>query len=561
MFWLMRRNTALLYVIVLVVAFAACRSNSVKHRLDSIESYIQEHPDSALAAIKAIDTNALSSQYLKAQYSLLHAMALDKNYIDTTDIRVIQPAIDYYDRHGNNDQKAKVYYYLGRIQYNGKNDTDAVQSFTRAFELIEKTNDLKYKKLISFSLYLVYARTYDSAEALQYAKLSYETAKQDADSVGTWILTARLAECYHNVRDNSSADSLFSIFISHPIIDTTEYAKAVLFYAKILVLKNPSDPEKSIHMFQECRRLGGKLSLENYYVYAYALLKSGQTGEAKKIIDQLNKFKISPLQETTKATWNYRINKYLGNNKEALHYFEKTIASQDSLLVKTLQQSLSKSQKDYYAEKSSKIELQRKTENLRFALLIAILLIILLFFIGFYYRRSQKWKIRVDKIESLNNDISKQLLDNLARESQKDQTINKLQYEYIQAHKKHFRTINDLCAAYLEPSNKSDQQKIYDEIIEGLQALINGDESPSEAEKIANQEFDDIITRIRKDCPKHSEQTYRLYSFLFMGFSLKTIALILNISHEAVRVSKHRLKKEISSLNIKKTEDYLDLLL
>ena len=54
-------------------------------------------------------------------------MALDKNYIDTTDVSVVMPAVDYYKRCGSADEKLRSYFYLGRIYQNaGKLDKAAV---------------------------------------------------------------------------------------------------------------------------------------------------------------------------------------------------------------------------------------------------------------------------------------------------------------------------------------------------------------------------------------------------------------------------------------------------
>ena len=43
---------------------------------------------SCLLYTSDVDPRNLNTNRLRAQYSLLHAMALDKNYIDTTDISV-----------------------------------------------------------------------------------------------------------------------------------------------------------------------------------------------------------------------------------------------------------------------------------------------------------------------------------------------------------------------------------------------------------------------------------------------------------------------------------------
>ena len=100
---------------------ASCASRQTAATLNDIETYIQARPDSALATIRAIDTTMLTTRSLSAHYALLHAMALDKNWIDTTDVNVVMPAVEYYAKHGTADQKMKAYYYLGRI-YENKGD-------------------------------------------------------------------------------------------------------------------------------------------------------------------------------------------------------------------------------------------------------------------------------------------------------------------------------------------------------------------------------------------------------------------------------------------------------
>jgi len=53
-----------------------------------------------------------------ARYSLLNAMAIDKNYIDTTSLEIIAPARDYYPKYGTPTEALRTFYYLGRIYQN-----------------------------------------------------------------------------------------------------------------------------------------------------------------------------------------------------------------------------------------------------------------------------------------------------------------------------------------------------------------------------------------------------------------------------------------------------------
>ena len=68
-------------------------------------------------------------------------MALDKNSIDTTTFDILQPAIDYYIKHGTPDEQLRTYYYQGRIYQNQGDDDSAMCSFMNGSDLGENITD------------------------------------------------------------------------------------------------------------------------------------------------------------------------------------------------------------------------------------------------------------------------------------------------------------------------------------------------------------------------------------------------------------------------------------
>lgn len=522
----------------------ACENTQITNQLDDIDGYIIQKPDSALAELRSIDTLALNSKSLRAHYSLLMAMALDKNYIDTTNIAVIQPALDYYEHHGNVDQKLRTYYYLGRIQHNAKNSTEAIRAFTVAYDLSDKSYDLTYKKMICSALGLEYSGSYDSEEALKYTLKTFDYACQQNDSIGRWKVTARLAMYYHNYRDDAKSDSLFKVYMRAPIYDTAIYAKNLLQYAKVLAIKKPTpEPERSIEIFMLSKNTyRGRPTKEDYFVHAYALEKAGRREESEKLLGKLSKYTINSHTNQALADWCYKINKHKGNYKEALRYFEYALKGQDSIIISKCRQSLERARSSYYEEKAKGVSLNLIKERQEKVITLFAAIIIIIGIIWAFYLRRKRWISRIEQIESLKSDM----------------TI--LQQKYLINNKKQFRVLHNLCASYLEPSAKRKQDKIYDEIKKSLTELIVNDTIPSKAELIVNEEFNNIMSKLRQDCPSHSEESYRLYSFLFMDFSLKTISIILGVSPESVRTRKYRLKQEILSKNSPFKETYLALL-
>ena len=103
--------------------------------MDEAEALMQEKPDSSLVILNNITTSSLQGKKEKARYALLKSMALDKNYIDTTNFDVLQPAIDYYPKHGTADEKLRTYYYQGRIYQNMNNPSQALECFLKGEDL------------------------------------------------------------------------------------------------------------------------------------------------------------------------------------------------------------------------------------------------------------------------------------------------------------------------------------------------------------------------------------------------------------------------------------------
>lgn len=135
-----------LSVIILVICLVSCNSHSEHWQtLSQVESYIEEKPDSALVALEQINLSELSGKEEKAKHALLYSMALDKNFIDKTDFKVLQPAVGYYEDNGTATDKMRTYYYQGRIYQNMGNEAQAMTCFLEAIEQGKDTKDVLTK--------------------------------------------------------------------------------------------------------------------------------------------------------------------------------------------------------------------------------------------------------------------------------------------------------------------------------------------------------------------------------------------------------------------------------
>lgn len=182
-----------------------------ENKMNIAENLMETNPDSALKILSTFDKNSLISNRDKARYALLMSMALDKNFIDTTNFNVLQPAIDYYFENGTYDEKLKTYYYQGRI-YQNRND------FNKAMVCFLKAKDFKghYTDTLTYANMLVaqgqlYFRSYqidnyikNNLEASDlYSKIKNESYRQSS-------LIKALDGCIAS-HDKQRSDSIMAI--------------------------------------------------------------------------------------------------------------------------------------------------------------------------------------------------------------------------------------------------------------------------------------------------------------------------------------------------------------
>ena len=109
----------LLYILVVMGILTACefhRDKAVKTLLDSVSVVMEEHPERADTLLSSLENSVTElSTPQRIQFYLLRAEAsykLDKQMPSDT---VFQEVVDYYDRHGNANQRMKAYYLMGGI--------------------------------------------------------------------------------------------------------------------------------------------------------------------------------------------------------------------------------------------------------------------------------------------------------------------------------------------------------------------------------------------------------------------------------------------------------------
>lgn len=540
----------------------SCDNRQAKALLQDVESYIQERPDSALRVLRKVDSLTLNTKALRARYSVLFAMALDKNYIDTTALSILEPTVAYYERLGSPQDKMLSCYYLGRIYANRKDYPNAVIFYSQALRESSEY-DYYHRGLIYAASADAYNASFNDEEELRNTILAYECFEKIGDK-DLDLSLYKVAQAYHNNERFDVADSLYSLVYSGK--DST--SRLALYAMEDLVsndlYQEKQDVERDLELLEYVAEHRGNLSLESYYEYAYLLLLAGKESEAENILSQLSN------REANGKTMEirYRIAECKGQNEEALALLKSMLSHQNDVVKKKLAQSVFKAQSDYYRLTAEVSEQKSTISNQRsIIILITGLMIIALLYVIFMKRKSTliREKDRLTQaveeserlLETVRNraneeksEREKDILDLKSRNEREQDKIKDLREMYVALYQKRFSEIGKYYDAASSHRLESIKEKAYHDVISSTQALFeeiaSGSEGQKKFEARINADLDDIVSKIRSDFPKLKDDDIRFICYLIVGFDTSTISFLMDISKENVRVKKHRLREKLN---------------
>ena len=520
--------------------------------MDEAESVLNEHPDSSFALLAGVDTVSISRRSL-ARLSLLKSIAIDKMYIDTTDISLIRPAVDYYSHHGSPEEKMKTMYYLGRIQYNAQDYTSALLSFIKAKEYSEQTDDNRMKGMICSFLGATQCSNYNNKDELNYFIEEYSWFCKSGNSADIDNARYLLSVAYHNNCLFNQSDSIAAQISK----DSRFYGMGVLMQAVNAITVSKDSASRALCLFNNARDMDVAFDLDNWYQYAYCLLLTGQDSACDRLLAQLQQYPV----DARSGWWKYAIAINQGDTMRALSFLEEYSKQRDSLVRARLGQSLHKAEADYYLAQSKEAEL-KMARSKNFIAIISLTAFILIMIIVLLYQR-RRLQISKDHNELLCKYIETQRLLDIERKNsnaveERERKIRDLQVSFAQMYKNQFAKVGGLIGTNLELSLMLDRgQDLFKQQVSGiLEDLSRSQSDYTIWEDRVNTDLDNIIIKLRSDYPELSEDDLRILSFVIVGFEPITIATILNANASTIRSRKRRLKEKVFSKTTPNTPLY-----
>lgn len=538
--------------ILLLALLSGCNVREVRCKLDDVESYIAERPDSALAVLESIDSTALCTKELKAHHALLHAMALDKNYIDVADDSLANIAVKYYQKRGDKRNLVRSLYYKGLSYYYDEQYNNSILELSKA-ESIAILHDSLYLGFIQMLKANIYDLNHNDLDELECIKsaLRIYTDINAVDYID--VAKLRLAQSYMSNRAYKDAESILVDLLLNETNNQTIRIKANRDYAFLKGTCPDPDYRTSVAYYENTADVnnGRYMSKQDYWVWAYALVQTGNNNKAKQITDTLAQIDTSG----TAYYWQYAIAKAQGRETESLVFFEKFSDANNEEVVKVLKQSVSTAQRDYYQSQYENIYNKIRIRSLILSIVIisaSFLLSIFCFSVIRYRRKKEEEK---EYYVRYAEEVSRQL------DEFKKGTYSSLQKKYISMHKAKYDTLQTLFEKYILSEDRVDAERlIYKRVVSLINELRRDIENSTKFDKNLDYELNGMMTNLRTELPKLNKRYYTLFGYLALGFNSPIISHFMGCSENAVRIIKNRLKTIVRNSDAEHKSDFLEVI-
>lgn len=543
--------------LILILLVFSC-SSPVMKQLEEIDSHLADKPEEALSLLEEMKDNpAIKSGKDRrsiAKHSLLYVIAMDKCYIDTAGLSVIQPAVDYYARHGNTSDRKRMHYYYGRVLEHAKDYQNAILTFEKALSLSE-TDDYYFNGLTYSAIGRMYQLSHNNKEALEYTKMAHDSFVDSGHKENTRATNYSLGLIMHNLRDFEAADSLLREVIGG--LDSLQYRKyAAAQFARNLMYCQPPRLGETIEVYERMQNLRIPLDAEDKACFAYALLLEGEKTRAEQLLSELGRI---PADHKAQV-WRRSAAIHEGDYELAHILIEKIRSYEDEYIKEKLEQSLFKAQSENSILIAESADQERRFAIMS-AIIVSLLFILLSVVIGII--AAMKRRESENEIKRLISaaEESTRMLTDMENELKKtkdhqEEALSQLRKSYVSLFRKQFEQISKA----FDPNKLVNSRDIHERLYKTVDDLLVSLSEPSSQkalEEMVDSHISGIITSIRKDFPKLTDDDIRFLCYLIMGFDNTSISVLMNISRENVRVKRHRLRNRIMSYENGKYMDYL----
>lgn len=489
------------YLVILIfgVSVVGCHHNPIDNQLQLAELIMEEHPDSALTILQAIDGSTLKGE-TQALHALLLSQAYDKNYIDLTDDSLISIATNYYLSSSDTHHKMLAHYYRASVNDNAGYYEAALTDALSAHDLA--TDPLNFSRIESLIARLYRAR-YSYQEAIDWAHVSLENAKLSEKKQWVYQGYYTLGLNYISLMDNEKV---------------LQYADSAQMIAG-----------------------GSNYDIDELRYYAYFFLKKNH--EADSLYLLLGKPDIlSRHQQVLHPQLDY---------EKRIEFLNKLIDEQNEFFHEIQSTAINKVRTEYdYNKRQILMSNLKSQRHLLIAIIIGVILLVALLVSGMimYRIRAKANRLKLENDFYLLSQEYETVKNKCASQAIQLYEVDNLKRDISLSLLKRFSWIDHIGNIYVDSSIKIHKNNEY--INKELTTLINkakSDNFASEVDTLLKQSDISFWHELEHMNFNTSEKTM-LYYFL-SDISPRVISVLTDKTPAAIYNIKSRVKKKLRLIN------------
>lgn len=396
------RFLARIYIIGVLLAFVSCQSRPEAALLDAAESLLSSQPDSAYSLLCGIDGAALpAGSELQARYALLFTQAQYKTYNDPADDSLITLAADYYEAHGDEEEKFYAYLYQGLFRYLFGEHEKSSLSLIRAMANCASVDD-PYSKGKMYATLAQINLTYHCSDAGYFAWRSY--AEFQRGGLEEYAINAKVlvASNHLHMQEYDSCRILLDQAINLSRQKSYDYVLHEAISAKALYavcLDSMALAEELIYDLSACEDY--QMKIADLSALATICARKGERAEAEYWLSVVRRncgnFNDS-IQYLCHSYWS---NKCLGVDSLASLYQDSVLYCAEQLIAERMRHTTLAAQKDYSDWRFGMAEYHSQQKTLVILIMSLVVLIIGLLFYFYYRKRQMEFKYLQQTIQKM----------------------------------------------------------------------------------------------------------------------------------------------------------------
>ncbi len=474
----------------------------------------------------------------------------DLGYVNTLDADNVAKMAGWFVRRGDDSQKARALYCLGRTQYNDHNYSSAIISYTKALEYAEKAGDPFREGLICLDMARTSGVSGNSADEILYLARASEAFKASDAKEKSQETLLEIGRVQASQGQFGTAEEIFKsvLFDSHEMKDTLLEIRSLEAYASLAVSKDEPDPSLAIDMLgRAANELHYPLTPEDKGILAYSYSLSGNQSEAFRWLSEA-KAAVETEEDAADIDFReYQIASRSGDATRALKALERVTEYGNKSQASSLQEAVSASQREYIQGQADIQAEKLRAARLRLLLLaLTALLAAGVLFGVYYFYRSKQERILAEEIAerdrymSIAEDLRGRLgkAEEILRSAQDDRSVQGPGFEALER----------LCEQYYIYEGTGNLQP---RILKEVKSIVEGLRSDKKVRKNLEDMLDrtkgGVMTLLRSEFPSWKEEDFQLYGFTAAGFSSTTISALMEKEKSVIYNRVWRLKGRISN--------------